>query len=199
MILSLKISLTLCINRCIIVGGGLLPKEEVLMGSWEDTAREHERRLLLGDTLGFLEWIIERNGKEAHINNVPISFNSFHWVSSQPGPLLQVQTVRPNVFQFAVTDAGMNFMRQHGWTGKTEVQLLDRSKAMVPEAPKPLKSIWVRDSNRRIYEITDLSRVRPEIIATMRDNNVAVIDSKLYAVSFEDLMGTEEDITLSVQ
>ena len=169
------------------------------MGTWEDAARERERQLLLGDALGFLEWILKRNGKEAHINDVPISFNSFHWVSSQPGPLLQIQTVRHNVFQFSVTEAGMKFMRSYGWKGKAENPPLDPSQAMTPEASKPLTSIWVRDGNRRIYEMDDLSKVCPEIVATMRDNNVAVIDGKLYATSFEDLMGTEDDQTLSVQ
>jgi hypothetical protein len=170
------------------------------MGAWEDADRERERQLLLYDTLGFLDWIVERDGKEAHINSVPINFNSFHWASRHPeGPLFEIQTLRPNVFQFAVTEAGKSLMRAHGWTGKSNTPPLDPSKAMVPEAPKPLTSIWVRDGNRRIYEMSDLSKVKPEIVATMRDNNVAVIDGKLYAVSFEDLMGTEEDTTLSVQ
>ncbi len=178
---------------------GFCPKRRCALGTWEDAASEHERQLLLGDTLGFLEWILDRDGKEAHINDVPISFNSFHWVSRAPRPLLQIQKVRCNTFQFAVTDAGMNFLRRHGWTGKSENPQLDPSKAMAPEAPKPLMSIWVLDKNRRIYEMKDLSKVRPEIVATVRENTVAVIDGKLYAVSFEDLMGTEENRALTVR
>ena len=162
---------------------------------------QHCLNLLVGDAMNFLTWILARNGKAAHINGVPINFNSSHWMLHHPtGALYDGQNAEGSQyrFTFTVTDAGMNFLRANGWKGDAENLPLDPTQAM-PIEKKPLTSVWQLDRNRQIHEFKDLSKVPTYVLETLKDNNVAVVDSLLYAVSFEDLMGTEDDSTLSVQ
>jgi hypothetical protein len=161
---------------------------------------QHCLNLLIGDAVNFLTWILARNGEPAHINNVPINFNSYHWISRHPdGPLHESQQLSTYRFTFTVTDAGMKFLRDNGWKGDAENPPLDPSQKMPAEEKKALTSVWLLDRNRQIHEWKDLSRVPTHVVETLKDNDVAVIDGQLYAVSFEHLMGTEDDPTLSVQ
>lgn len=163
---------------------------------------QHCLNLLISDAVNFLTWILARNGEPAHINNVPINFNSYHWISRHPdGPLHESQQIAGSNYRFtlSVTEAGMKFLRDHGWKGDAVNPPLDPTQAALPQEPKPLTSAWLLDRNRQIHEYKDLSKVPSHVLETLKDNNVAVIDSQLWAISFEDLMGTEDDPTLSAQ
>jgi len=78
--------------------------------------------LLVCNALETLQWVLQRNEPE-HIMNVPIDFQSLHWMIHHPsGKLFGVKSVEGSSrrFRFVVTEAGMNFLREYGWKGETK-------------------------------------------------------------------------------
>lgn len=150
---------------------------------------ERFMNLLVSDAIEILKWILARNGEPAHINDVPGNFNSYQcqWMIHRPGGnLLNARQVASHCFIFRVTGAGIKFLREH-------------SGANSPEELKPLTSAWLLNQNQQICEFKDLSKISTHVLEMLKENNAAVIDGQLWAVSFEDLMGDKNGPTLSVQ
>lgn len=161
--------------------------------------QNQEQTMFVADAMGMLRWVLARKGVPARVGVAPVNFNSYHWMTYRPdtgGPLVAEQTVDGcNTFSFSVTPAGFAFMREHGWNGdETGNVPLDPSLA-VEEKPEPLTSIWKLDSNRRIHDMNPW-KAPDEVRERFADgdNKVVVYLGELYAVSFEELMGSDVEL-----
>jgi hypothetical protein len=177
------------------------------MNAWQQAEREHLLNLHIGDAISFLLWVISLEGKPAHVDTVPVNFNSLHWIlHHSTGALVdhQPEGNSDKIFRFAISEAGQKFMERYGKEyGVTEIpgigKLPPGSEISAAPQQKKIKSVWRLDRIRQIAELNDLTRVPKVVLERLREESVTIHDGILYADSFENLMGTEYDPTLSTQ
>ncbi len=146
---------------------------------------EHELKILVADTMEFLMWIVARAGRPAGIHEMPLNFNSSHWMINHPTGRLYVSEavgMSQRLYKLAVTPAGMNFLRENGWSAEE-----------TPAVSSTLTSVWQLDRQQQIYEYKDLSNVPEHVLEMLEGGNVAVVNGVLYATSKSDLLGFDED------
>lgn len=182
--------------------------------SWEP---DH-KAMFVADTMNFLRWVFKRDGKPARIpEETPINFYQIMRMSAygqeNGGSLVESQKAEGyNTFVWTVTEAGFKFMREHGWTEEEKEISPPRSPKPVfkdgavhytpipKKAGEPVTTIFKLDRQRRIHELNPWKA--PEDVReglTDGSNKVMIVDGELYAISFEELMGSDVDILFQEQ